>query len=373
MKNSNPIVILLLLLTAMSPLRGQLSEAIESELILLTDEYVKINPEASGAILAIYRKDSLPWTYSSGYKSIKKEISLQGNERFIAASITKTFVAVCMLQLEEEGLLSLEDKVFNYLDESILKQLTLFKGKSYEKQLTIRHLLQHTSGIEDYLDNGKVHLLAYQNEPNRQYTLQDRIAIALKVGSASTKLGTYHYSNTNYILLGLIAQKVTGEDIATILDKRIIQPLHLSNTALRSSKNVLPSMLKGYYTDWDLTAFTLHFNQNNPAGGILTSVHDLLVFGDAVFSGSLFKSTTTLEKMLDFKKGYGLGAMLFGKSKKTGKIVGHSGFDPGYTCYLLYLEKLKTTVVTVINQSELKVVMPAFLAVKTVAQLKAHN
>lgn len=372
MKHLSRVLLLSTLFACLSPLQGQLSTVMERELVSLTDEYLRINPEASATLLGVDLPKSEPWIYGSGFQSIKKEKPLHGKEAFIAASVTKTFVAVCILQMEEEGLLSLEDKAADYLDESMLRQLTTYKGKSYEKQLTIRHLLQHRSGIEDYLDEGQVHLHAYQQEPDREYTLDNRMAIALNVAPSCNKLGTYHYSNTNYILLGLIAEKIVGETIATLLDQRIIGPLQLSNTSLQSSEAVLPRMLRGYYTDWDLTAFTLHFNQNNPAGGLLTTVDDLLVFGNALFSGRLFKSKATLDKMLDFKKGYGLGVMLFGKSGKTGKVMGHSGFDPGYTCYLIHLEKLQTTVVTVINQSERKVVMPAFLAVKAVDRLKRN-
>lgn len=349
---------------------GQLPDELKNELISLTDEYLKINPEASGVIAAVDYPKVLDWKYSVGHVSQQNKKKLQGDELFIAASITKTFVAVCILQLEEEGLLSLENKVIQYLDEQTIKELTNFEGRSYEKELTLEHLLRHTSGINDYLNEGQVHLDAYKNEPDQKYSLKERIDIALKLTPSINKLGKYKYSNTNYILLGMIAEKVENKTIADIIDDRIVKPLGLQNTSLQPSGEELPHMLKGYYTDWDLTSFTLNFNFMNAAGGILTNVDDLILFGRALFGGRLFKSKATLDKMLDFKKGYGLGVMLFAKSGKTGKVMGHSGFDPGYTCYLIHMEKQDATIVTVINQSELKVVMPAFLIVKTVHTLK---
>lgn len=350
-------------------LRAQ-SESLQKELISLSDEYLKINPEASGVIASVSYPNADDWKYSTGSVGKDENIVLSGNERFIAASITKTFVATCILQQEEEGLLSLNDKVIQYLDESTIKKLTEYNGKSHEQELTLEHLLRHTSGIFDYLNKGQVHLNGYKNQPEREYTLQERIDFALEFGTATHKLGKYGYSNTNYILLGMIAEKVDNATIADIIDRRIVVPLGLKNTSLRPSDDVIPQMFKGYYTDWDLTDFTLHFNKLNPAGGILTDVDDLSVFARALFQGKLFQSEATLQKMLDFKKGYGLGAMLFDKSKKTGRVMGHSGFDPGYTCYLAYLENLDITVVTVINQSELVVKMPAFLIVKIVHLLK---
>ncbi|WP_273566122.1 serine hydrolase domain-containing protein [Maribacter halichondriae] len=349
---------------------SQSSYALEKDLTSLADEYLKINPEASGVMAAVDYPNTLNWKHSVGHIGREKENKLQGDELFIAASITKTFVAVCMLQMEEEGLLSLEDKATKYLDEQMIKELTAFEGKTYEKELTLEHLLRHTSGIADYLNKGQIHLNALKNEPERKYSLRDRIDIALNVTPSVNKLGKYNYSNTNYILLGMIAEKIEKKNIANIIGNRIVTPLALKNTSLQPSAQVLPMMFKGYYTDWDLTEFTLNFNHMNSSGGILTNIDDLLLFGQAAFSGKLFKSKTTLDKMLDFEKGYGLGVMLYDTSRKTGKVMGHSGFDPGYTCYLAYLENQNATIVTVINQSELKVVMPAFLIVKAVAQIK---
>ncbi|WP_299531764.1 serine hydrolase [Ulvibacterium sp.] len=346
------------------------SESLQKELMALTDEYLRINPEASGVIASVSYPNATNWKYSPGHVGRDGNTPLSGNEKFIAASITKTFVAACILQQEEEGLLSLDDKVIQYLDESTIKNLTEYNGKSYEQELTLEHLLRHTSGIFDYLNKGQVHLNGYENDPEREYTLQERIDFALELGAATHKLGKYGYSNTNYILLGMIAEKVDNANIADIIERRIIVPLGLKNTSLQPSDDVIPQMFKGYYTDWDLTKFTLHFNKMNPAGGILTTTDDLTVFAQGLFRGKLFKSEATLPKMLDFKKGYGLGVMLFDKSKRTGRVMGHSGFDPGYTCYLTYLENQDITVVTVINQSELVVTMPAFLIVKIVHLLK---
>lgn len=345
-------------------------QALQSEFTSLTDEYLKINPEASGVMALIDMPDHSRWRYSPGFKGMEKTKPLEGTETFIAASITKMFIAVCVLQLEEEGFLSIEDKVTQYIDSETIKRLTSFKGKSYEGELNIKHLLNHTSGIFDYLNKGQVHLNGYRNTPNKNYTLGERLDFALNHDAAETKLGKYHYSNTNYILLGMILEKVDKDAISNILEKRIISPLGLAHTTLQPPSRIAKSMFKGYYTDWDLTTFTLEFNKHNPAGGILTNLEDLTTFGKSLFQGRLFKSKNTLEKMLDFNKGYGLGVMLFENSKKVGRVMGHSGFDPGYTCYLIYLEELNATVVTVINQSELRVVMPAFLIVKMVAAIK---
>ncbi len=335
----------------------------------LADEYLAINPQASGVIVAIDYPGKLSWRYATGHRSMEKIKPLNGDEPFIAASITKIFISVIILQMQEEAKLSIEDKVIQYLDPDLIRQLTTFGGNSHEEVLTIEHLLRHTSGISDYLNKTQTHLNGYRNAPDKVYSFKDRMQIALKVPS-SQKFGKYHYSNTNYLLLGMIVEKIDQMNASAILDKRIFTPLKLENSSLMPSKTILPQMLKGYYTDWDLTSFSFHFNKGNTAGGLLTTTADLLKFGKSVFTGALFKSKATLARMLEFEKGYGLGVMQFEKSKKAGRVIGHSGFDPGYTCYLAYLEKLNTTVLTLINQSELEVIMPAFLLVKIIHLIK---
>ncbi len=350
------------------------TENLKDEIINLSQEYLELNKYASGVITRISYPDSLDFVYAAGYRDQKDTNALKGDEQFIAASITKTFLAVCILQQMEENLLSLDDKVVKYVDNEALQRLTQYKNRSYENELTIEHLLRHTSGIVDYLNKGKVHLNALNITPNQNYTLQERLDFALDLGehTATNKLGKYNYSNTNYILLGMIAEKVDQTDISEIFENRIIEPLGLSFTSLDPPSTAIKKMFNGYYENRDLTKFTIEFNRDNPAAGILTNVDDLVTFGRAVFQGSLFANNRTLEMMLDFNKGYGLGVMQFEKSHKTGRVIGHSGYDPGYTSYLVYLEDIDTCIVTVINQSELRVEMPAFLVVKIVAAFKAY-
>ncbi|MEL6975745.1 MAG: serine hydrolase domain-containing protein [Bacteroidota bacterium] len=350
---------------------GNIKE-LKEEIINLSKEYLELNKYASGVITRISYPDSLDLIYTSGYRDNKDLNALNGEELFIAASITKTFMAVCILQQMEENLLSLDDKVVKYVDKETLRKLTRFKNRSYGNEITIEHLLRHTSGIVDYLNKGEVHLSGLNNNPNRNYSLQERLDFALELGenTATNKPGKYYYSNTNYILLGIIAEKVDKKDISKIFENRIIKPLELSNTSLNPSNTAINEMFNGYYENRDLTKFTLEFNRNNPAAGILTNVDDLIAFGKAVFQGALFANDRTFVMMLDFNDGYGLGVMQFEKSRKTGRVIGHSGYDPGYTSYLIYLEDIDTCIVTVINQSELKVEMPAFLVVKIVAAFK---
>ena len=364
--------ILFLLLGNVCAQNPKSSNEIREKVIELSNNYLKQNDYASGVITRISYPDSLEFTHTNGYKNKEEYNTLKGNEQFIAASITKTFVAVCILQQVEENLIALDDKVMNYVDKEVLRKLTTYKGRSYENELTVEHLLRHKSGIVDYLNQGEVHINGLNNEPNRSYTLQERLDFALELGdnTATNRLGKYNYSNTNYILLGIIAEKIDQMEISNIFQNRIIEALELKNTSLSPPDSVAKEMFNGYYEDRDLTEFTLAFNKDNPAAGVLTNVDDLVTFARAVFRGDLFKSDRTLELMLDFEDGYGLGIMKFGKSRKTGKIMGHSGYDPGYTSYLVYLENIDACIVTVINQSELRIEMPAYLVVKIVALLK---
>lgn len=333
-------------------------------------QYLAFNPEASAVLLSISFAGDSSWYFAEGVTRQKGSTSATSSNRFMAASITKTFVATVILKLEEEGRLALSDLANTYLDSEMLRSLTTYKGRSYEEKITIENLLRHTSGIQDYLNEGKVHLNGYENDPYKKYVAHERVDLAVEMGEAVSKPGKYHYSNTNYILLGMIAEQILKKDIATILNEYIFDPLSLGATTLAMTEQDSVDMIHGYYTDWDLTRFVLNFNRMNAAGGLLTNQKDLITFMHALFRGELFQKSGTLSKMLDFQKGYGLGVLLYEKSAKLGRVYGHSGFDPGYTTYLAYIESRDICIIATINQSELRVQKPAFLIYKLVQEFK---
>jgi D-alanyl-D-alanine carboxypeptidase len=218
------------------------------------------------------------------------------DQRFRIGSVTKTFTATVVLQLVEEGKLRLDGALADYLPGVVPRG----------DEVTIRHLLQHRSGLANYTDYPSWRA---PRSPSRQPIDILRFAgskpLAFKPGSQ------VRYSNTNYIALGLVIEKVTGRTYAEELEQRIFRPLGLEHTEL-------PEM-------WRLP--DLHdagINPNVPwaAGAIVSSVRDLSRFYSALLSGRILSnaSLATMKKTI-----YGAGLGVFATELPCGRAWGHDG------------------------------------------------
>ena len=198
---------------------------------------------------------------------------MQVQDRVHIGSITKTFVATVMLQLAAERRLSLDDSVQKLLPGVIA-------GHGYDPaRITVRQLLQQTSGIRDYLDNP-----VFQTVQGLGETWQPRqlVDIAQRLGPP---VRGWLYSNTNYILLGMIIQKVTGQSPVTEISHRILVPLGLRDTSFPLTSTQIPGpYAHGYYGSLDVT------NAVNPssawtAGAMISTVRDVARFYRALLAG----------------------------------------------------------------------------------------
>ncbi|MEO0686374.1 MAG: serine hydrolase domain-containing protein, partial [Cyanobacteria bacterium J06649_11] len=173
-------------------------------------------PGAAVAIVAPFGS----WFAASGVSRLEDNTPLQPDDRFEIGSITKTFVATTVLQLVEEGKLSLEDTLTTLLPESITADIP------NSETITLKQLLQHTSGIPDYVDvlftqaatDPTVFLQEW--EPEELVNLTDGVEPYFEPGES------WRYSSTNFILAGLIIEAVTGNNIAAEIRSRILEPLN---------------------------------------------------------------------------------------------------------------------------------------------------
>ncbi len=184
--------------------------------------------DAPTAALLTHRASTAPYdTYRSTGPGIGRQ------DRFRAGSITKTFVATVVLQLAQEQRLQLSDTVERHL-------AGLVHGHGNDgRRITLRALLTHTSGLYDYTADTDAHPVTA--------TAAVRAAIAHRPTNTT---GGFAYSNTNYVLLGLVVQHVTGHSYATEIRRRIINPLHLTGTSLPGARTALPAPHgRGYSRD----------------------------------------------------------------------------------------------------------------------------
>lgn len=279
---------------------------------------------------------------------------------FHAASVGKLFTAVLVLQYIEQGKLKLHEPVYKTLGIEKLKQLFVFEGNDYAEQVTIAHLLAHTSGIDDYFESknpkSKSVLAEITNNPSQFWKPADLVEFTRKNQKALGKPGdVFHYSDTGYILLGLLLEKISGKSFENLLHEKIFDPLGMKNSYmhLRSTpknKRYLPlsTMMLG---DKDVTTFR-SVSADWAGGGIITTTEDLLLFHRALVSGKLISPATyaSMQGTAKFLEGiyYGLGMMTvkFGEMSvimpKTPDLHGHSGllstlmfYSPEYDAHII--------------------------------------
>ena len=253
---------------------------------------------------------------------------MQPQDKVRIASITKTFVATVVLQLAAEGRLSLNDSVQKWLPGVIT-------GHGYHPaQITIRQLLQQTSGIQDYTSAP-----GFLTEANLAKTWQPQqlVDIALRLGPP---VHGWLYSDTNYILLGMIIQKVTGRSPGTEISRRILVPLGLHDTSFPlTSKQIPAPYAHGYYGSLDVT------NLVSPsiawtAGAMISTVDDVARFYRALLDGRLLPPAQQRELLAAipvndtgelFAEHYGLG--IYSVQLACGTAWGHDGGIIGFKTF----------------------------------------
>jgi D-alanyl-D-alanine carboxypeptidase len=229
--------------------------------------------------------------------------------RFRIGSVTKTFTAAVVLQLVDEGKLRLADPVARYLPGLV----------PAARQITIRDLLNHRSGLVNFTDFGTWMAQAEQSSTTRP---RDAVRFAASHEPAFRAGSRWSYSNTNYIALGLVIEKVTARSLGSELERRIIEPLELEDTELATTRR--PAGLDDPGT-----------NPNLPwaAGGIVSTAQDLARFHSALMSGkvvspeSLFAMKQTVETGGEVEDGLGM----FASKLPCGRFWGHDGGILDYT------------------------------------------
>jgi D-alanyl-D-alanine carboxypeptidase len=254
------------------------------------------------------------WTGASGLAR-DGVTRLDGDSPFAIASITKTFTAALALQLIEEGRLSLHDKVAELLPDVPVPP-----------DVTVQQLLRHTSGITDLLTPLRDRLNA---ATERLWSPPEVVAA---VGQPLFAPGSaWAYSNTNYVLLGMIVERAGGRPFRKLLRDRLLSPLSLDSTGQLLGRGAPPLMAPSW-----ASAF-------GTSGCMYASAHDLLRWGDALYGGRVL-SREGLDHMIDFgRHGYGMGAEKIKVGPEHG--YGHSGLLRGYTSLLVRLPNWGVTLV----------------------------
>ncbi|MFF9527088.1 serine hydrolase domain-containing protein [Streptomyces achromogenes] len=272
---------------------------------------------------------------SAGTGNTATKVPADPQAQFRVGSNTKAFIATVLLQLEAEGTVSLDDSVARWLPGAV-------DANGYDgSRITLRELLNHTSGIPDFVHHASFYnSYAANREPNRAWPPQTLVDLGLALRPPSSEPGEkWEYSNTNYVLAGMVIKAVTGNDPATEVTRRIIEPLGLRHTVFPTSDPALQgNYLHGYAYGWlgvVLTDVTVSNVQGmGAAGAMVSTLDDLATFTRALLDGQLLPPAQEAELKTTVPTGtadigYGLGISRF--QLPCGKWVwSHNGAVLGY-------------------------------------------
>lgn len=278
-----------------------------------------------GVALAVVEDGRVVRAQSYGFADVERKALVSTNTRFRIASDSKQFVATAIMMLVEEGKLSLDDPVSKYLDGTPRQW----------KKITIRHLLTHTSGIPDYINENIPPLHPWLSGYDQG------VLNALARRPLHFAPGTdWRYSNSNYHLLGMIIRKVTGESYSEFLRERIFEPLGMTQTCVSPLHGSVPGLAVGY--DWS-NNYLQFGDTTDPedkayaGGGIISTASDMAKWGAALDSDKLLKRSS-LEQMwtpVTLNDGmlapYGFGWGTCGRSDGRHLLIEHGGNFSGFS------------------------------------------
>ena len=267
-------------------------------------------------------------TAGKGNLSTGEAPPLDGEVRI--GSNTKTFVAVVIMKMVEEGKVKLDEPVETYLPG-------LIKGQGVDgKKITVRQLLQHTSGLPEFW-SGLPDFFAMRND---YVSPRDVLDMALTRPAQFAPGAKFTYTNTNYIVLGLLAERVGKRPIAEQIETKIVKPLGLKHTYMpkEGEKALRGKHPRGYHTRDNKPGKLVDITDSDPswawaAGSMVSTPSELNKFMQSVFDGSLLNqaSIAEMKKSVPMRDGgdvYGLG--LIGHKLSCGVAWGHGGAIPGY-------------------------------------------
>ena len=303
--------------------------------------------EAPGAI-ALVRDGDRTIRLTSGYGNLEKKTLIRATDRFRIGSVTKTFVATVVLQLAGEGKLALDDTVERWLPRLVPNG----------KNITVRELLNHTSGLFDIAsDQGFIARVLWKR--TEVWTPRKMVGIATAHKPLFAPGARWSYSNTGYILLGLIVEAASGNPIGTELDRRIFRPLHLRATSFDRSPRISGAYAHGYlpldgFRPRDASVFSQ--SSTWAAGAIVSTAADLANFYRALLRGRLLRprllrAMETTVPVAPDPHGGGSGLGLLETGLPCGRVWGYEGTAFGYKTIAYSSRDATRQIVVMVNDS----------------------
>ncbi|MEL6941153.1 MAG: serine hydrolase domain-containing protein [Bacteroidota bacterium] len=303
----------------------------------------RIGEHSPGTQMAISTKDGKIWTGAAGYADLASRVPLQTCNKLMVGSVSKVFTGVLIMQLYDEGILSIDDKMGDWLDGELMDEI------ANADQVTIQNLLNHTSGIPDYL--AVEQFIDAANTPNFKETQREKLEYIYGKKAEFAPNAQYSYSNSNYVLLGLIVEEARQMPLWDAVEKFIVDPLELKVAEMGTHNQPIPvGTARPYLATHSDKYFDIMQNAVSDGatgdGGVASNARDLITFMDGLFSGKLM-SEDALKRMTetlvreDEDTEYGLGIEKY--DTDHGTMFGHTGSTSSYTAYLFYFPDAQVT------------------------------
>jgi D-alanyl-D-alanine carboxypeptidase len=317
-----------------------------------------------GMVIGIRLADNTPMAFASGYADTAKKIKITTADYLMQGSVGKTYVAAIAFQLYKEGKLDVDAKITKYLGDE-----TWFQRLPNANDITVKMLMRHTSGIMRY-EFKDAFTKELTNQPGKTWQPVELLSYIFDEKPTFAAGKGWDYADTNYIILGMIIEKISGKKYYDLLRERILDPLALHQTR-PTNKRKLPGLVQGYAGDdnpFGKKSSVIDEEGNfiiNPqfewtGGGIYSTTADLAKWCKLLYEGKAFDSTllplmldTVAAEELGPHTGYGMGVIVHA-SQRLGTFYGHSGFFPGYLAEMYYFPKYKTAIALQTNSSDFK-------------------
>lgn len=345
-------ILLISLLGCISTAHSQVSESQFDKMI--EENYPADEP---GATILIAKDGEKVYHKAFGTANLELEVPMKTGMVFEIGSITKQFTAVSILMLMEEGKLSLEDDITKYIEDY----------PTHGHTITIHHLLTHTSGIKSVTS-----MEEWSKVWRKDYEPKELIEFFKYEPMDFAPGEKYQYNNSAYIMLGYIIEKVSGMTYPEFLEKRIFNPLGMTQSYYGSQKEIIPKRASGYQNkenEW-YNAEYLSMTQPYSAGSIMSTVEDLFTWHKALQNNTLVKEETIQKAFTNYKLNngepihYGYGWSL--NEIDGSRTIEHGGGIFGYTTNAIYLPEEDVYVVMFTNRDDKS---PGMISTKIAAEV----
>ena len=333
---------LLLLFCACQKEKMFFTEELPNDAVSLLD--LAIEEEAVIGIAAGYAKNDTVWDYSAGFSNEDTQEAFSTTTLTRLASIAKPMTAIAILQLLEKGKLNLDSPIQEYLSDFPIKP---------EGDITIRHLLNHSSGIAAYKNEEEIeNQVEYESIEAALAIFKDRELIATP-GTA------FNYTTYGYVVLGRIIEVVSGQNYETYMQENIWDIVGMTNTKVERTNESYDNKSELYQRNdkGEIKLATANnLSDRIPGGGIISTLEDLMKFGNGLLNND-FISKESLDLMLEIPDvensgiPYGLGLYLYDTIPDYGAVYGHGGGQTGASTIFMVSPEQNFFIVVLTNTS----------------------